>query len=442
MAVLRELPGVNKPETDLAVLEASLEKEHFLLLLRACELLTSSLEMQLVLDSLMDQVIEVIGAERGFVMTRDDESAPWQFRSARAMEPSGIDADEFRISRGVVDRVARDGVSIFTSDAIADERLSDRESVALFHLKSILCVPLCVQGRILGVIYADHRMQTGVFTRREKVLLEFIARVAAIAVENAMLYAKLQRLHEASMEQARRELADTQAQLMHSSKLAAVGELAAGVAHEINNPLGAVALNISALRRAVCADVDRQRLDIVEKAVDRCRGIVDRLLRFSRAVPDCVEPVDVGEVIHDVIALVAHEFRKEDVQIDVSVAESLVVSGNAGELSQVIMNLLLNARDAVRLVSPDEVRHVAIDARRADRHVVVEIRDNGSGIDRAVAHRIFEPFFTTKEVGDGIGLGLAVSFQIVSRHGGTLDVVSEPGQGATFFLRLPSREQA
>ncbi|MDQ7825025.1 MAG: ATP-binding protein [Candidatus Eremiobacteraeota bacterium] len=414
--------------------EMALDKEHLALLVRASELLGSSLNIHEILDRLMDQVIEVLKAERGFVMMRTGEGEPWDFMSARAIDREVLGREEFRISRGIVDRVAREGKAVLTSDAVQDSRFKGQASISLYALKSILCVPLIIREKVLGVIYVDNRMETGVFKHNEKSLLESIARQAAIALENALLYDELRRVHEESMEKARRELAHTQAQLFQSSKMAAVGQLAAGVAHEINNPIGAITLNVSSLKRDLLEEGLKRRLDIIEKAALRCKAIVEKLLRFSHPSYDTVEMIAVGDLVASTLELIEHQLSKENVAVERRIPGDLAVCGNQGEFSQVIMNILLNAKDALKGLPPGQPRLVKITTARGAGRVVIKITDNGKGMDEATRDRIFEPFFTTKTVGEGVGLGLSVCFQLMAKYGGEISVASEPGKGSVFTL--------
>jgi len=415
----------------------SLDREHLALLLEASELLTSSLDIEQILAILMDQVINVIKAERGFIMLRDDVDSEWQFRTARAIDRESIDKDEFKISRSLVERVAREGISLLTSDALQDRRFKDQKSVSLYALKSILCVPISIQGRILGVIYADNRMESGVFNTREKALLESIARQAASALENARLYDTLKQIHQSSMEKARKELAETQSQLFQSSKMAAVGQLAAGVAHEINNPLGAIALNISSVRKAVTDERLQKRLDIMENATAKCKQIVQQLLKFSHPAFNAPEKVNVSDLISSTLTLMEFHLRKENIELQLRAEEPVAVLGNLGELSQVITNILMNARDALKCTPPDHRRIILLKVQVKGEKAVIEISDNGPGIDESIRERIFEPFFTTKGVGEGVGLGLSISFQIVKKYSGEIAVHSQPGRGTCFALAFP-----
>ncbi|MEW6282761.1 MAG: ATP-binding protein [Candidatus Eremiobacterota bacterium] len=403
--------------------EEILTREHLELLLRAGEILGSSLNIQEILDGLMDQVIQVLGAERGFVVLQG------QVRCARALDACALDGEDFRISRSVVEQVTREGISVLTSDAHHDRILGGYTSVNLHEMKSILCVPLLLRGEAHGVVYADHRMQTGIFDARDRRWLEAIARQAAIALENAFL-------HEESLERAHQELRQAQAQLHQSSKLAALGQLSAGVAHELNTPLGTIALNLSALL-PTAPENTRKRLALMDLAVERCRRIVERLLAFARPAPAQARPVEVDRVVAESLALAEAELRAGQVVVEVHVPPGLTVQADPLELSQVLINLFLNARDALSELAPDKPRRLAVRAAEDGHEVLLEVHDNGPGVDPGLQERIFEPFFTTREVGRGVGLGLSISHELVESMGGTLRLRSEPGKGASFRIRLP-----
>jgi sigma-B regulation protein RsbU (phosphoserine phosphatase) len=161
--------------------------EHLALLYRLSQTFNSSLDLDEVLNRVMDEVIVVMRAERGFVMLHEENGKPI-FRVARGMDQSTIDEPHFQVSRGVVERVAREGRPILTSDAQSDDRFSTRESVMILGLRAILCVPLIIKDQILGVVYVDNRLRAGIFTQADLELLTAIASSAAVAIENARLY--------------------------------------------------------------------------------------------------------------------------------------------------------------------------------------------------------------------------------------------------------------
>ncbi|MDQ7826004.1 MAG: ATP-binding protein [Candidatus Eremiobacteraeota bacterium] len=411
---------------------------HFHLVKQASELLSSSHDITSILDRLMDEVIGVIRAERGFILMRGAVEEKWQFITARGIDSGELESENFRVSKTIVEHVARDGRAIMASDALSDRRFEGRGSITQYGLRSILCVPLIIHGRTLGVIYADHLIETCVFGKKEKELLECIARQAAIAIENARLYEKMKSIYEESLEQARREIKETQAQLFQASKMAAVGQLAAGVAHEINNPLGAIEITVSSLRRQSCTGDLAERLETIEEGVQRCREIVGKLLGFARPEGgEAFELTDINVPLRGALSLIEDMLEKEGITVQKNLGGGLFVKARRGGLSQAFLNVLLNAKDALRELQGDAARQVRVRTWKEGRQVHCEISDNGAGMDEKTAERIFEPFFTTKQVGEGTGLGLAVVFQIVKSNGGKVSVSSREGNGAAFHFEFP-----
>jgi signal transduction histidine kinase len=234
-----------------------------------------------------------------------------------------------------------------------------------------------------------------------------------------------------------RALKDAQAQLIQSEKMAAFGQLGAGVAHEIKNPLAGILGLIQLLQRQAHENPTfREGLATMEKETKRCKTIIDNLLKFARQERVELEHVDVGAVIGDAVSIMSHQLALNRVKLSKSVAEGVpAIKGNANQLQQVLMNLILNAQQAMS-GNPGEV--VVEAGLGADGRVVVKVTDNGPGIPKDIQRRIFEPFFTTKPTGQGTGLGLSVSYGIVQDHKGTIEVESEVGKGTAFIIRLPA----
>ena len=232
-------------------------------------------------------------------------------------------------------------------------------------------------------------------------------------------------------------LKDAEGQLVQSEKMAAFGQLGAGVAHEVKNPLAGI-LGLVQLMRRTRYDVPmlNENLETVEKETRRCRAIIDNLLRFARQEKVGLGPVDIGIVVNDAVAIMRHQLALAEVTLVQIVPTSLPrIQGNANQLQQVLMNLMLNAQQAMN-GSPGEVL-VEVSPWIGGR-VEIRVRDNGPGIPKHIQQRIFEPFFTTKPSGQGTGLGLSVSYGIVHEHKGVIRVISEPGQGTTFEIELPT----
>jgi len=231
-------------------------------------------------------------------------------------------------------------------------------------------------------------------------------------------------------------LAETQRQLTQADKLASVGRLAAGVAHEINNPLTGVLSYASLLRKRMEHDVPAcEDLDVIVRETVRCRGIIRELLDFARPAAPARKPMDLNEVVRRSVSVVMTQLSLNQVNLSLDLAADLPqVQADPNQIQQVIVNLLLNAADAIG-AEGGQIR--AVTRPVGTSAIEFQLEDSGRGISAEDLPRIFEPFFTTKG-NHGTGLGLAVSWGIVEAHGGSLEVQSQPGQGTCFTLRLPT----
>lgn len=239
---------------------------------------------------------------------------------------------------------------------------------------------------------------------------------------------------EARVVERTRQLEELQEQLVQSEKLAAVGRLAAGVAHEINNPLQAMENFLGVLWREIPpGHPHREYVGLVQESVQRISRIVLQLLEMHRTNPSLDEEVDVNTVVEKTLTLLRTQLSQSGVEVCCSLEGSLPrVKGSTSQLQQVVLNLVLNARDAMPAGGK-----LWIETSHGNGAVEVAFRDTGSGIDSGTMKRIFEPFFTTKKEGHGTGLGLAVSYGIVKAHGGVIRVESLVGQGTTFTVSFP-----
>ncbi|MFL5495455.1 MAG: two-component system sensor histidine kinase NtrB [Gemmatimonadales bacterium] len=236
-----------------------------------------------------------------------------------------------------------------------------------------------------------------------------------------------------------------QARIMQSEKLAAIGQLAAGVMHEINNPLATISACVAAIQGRLeplspgVASPVAEYLEIIDKEVDRCSGIVDGLLDFSRPKSKAKAAVSLNALVADALSLLRHHQRFKRFQVVERLDPELpAVTGNAEQLTQVLMALMLNAMDAMEQ-SGQLTLSTGRDRLRPE-DIVLEVQDTGIGIPRDEQSKIFEPFYTTKPPGRGTGLGLSICYGIVEDHRGRIEVDSAPGRGATFRVRLPARQ--
>jgi len=271
------------------------------------------------------------------------------------------------------------------------------------------------------VVYREARpaLDEGPFLKDERSLLDAIARQIAVIVEH----------HEAEEDKAR-----LQKQLMHADRLATIGQLAAGVAHELNEPLSSI-LGFAQLveRDPALPGSDRRDIEKIVAAALHAREIIKKLLLFARQTPTFKGPMDLNNVVLSAIDLFKHQFEKEGIELSCVLCPQMpVLAADAGQLTQVLVNLVVNAVQAM----PDGGK-LLVQTQVQEGQVVCTVKDSGVGMTEEVLDRLFVPFFTTKEVNQGTGLGLPVVHGIVTSHGGVIEVASTPGQGSTFTIRLP-----
>jgi signal transduction histidine kinase len=283
----------------------------------------------------------------------------------------------------------------------------------------------------------------------DRQLLRTLANQSAIAIENAQAFDEIAKLNEnleARVDERTRELRETQAQLMQSEKMRSLGQLVAGVAHELNNPIGFVHANLQLLsgyiEKLVAAqldggDVERPReaigrlLSRSREGTERVKKIVADLRTFSRMDQAELADTDLNAELGRTLGLMEARF-KDGIRLETDFGELPRVRCYPAQLNQVFMNLLMNACDALGARGTVSVR-----TRPTPGGVALDFRDSGPGIAEHVRERIFEPFFTTKPVGQGTGLGLSISHGIVERHGGRLTVDCPPEGGTVFHVELP-----
>ncbi len=243
------------------------------------------------------------------------------------------------------------------------------------------------------------------------------------------------------------ELVEKDAQLIQASKMKTLGEMSAGIAHELNQPLNAIKMGSDYLRllvesgrRPPAEDLDAVSAQISEQ-VDRAAAIIAHLRDFGRKSQPHLENVDINDPIRGVFAIIGHELSLQDIAVSLDLREVAAIKAHANRLEQVFFNLVVNARDALAgQLRPEHAapRTIAIATRMEEGRVAVVVADNGSGIPESVRHKIFEPFFTTKQAGQGMGLGLAITYGIVKDYGGDIHATETPGGGCTFRLTFPA----
>ncbi len=235
------------------------------------------------------------------------------------------------------------------------------------------------------------------------------------------------------------ELQDAQAALIHSEKMAAFGQLGAGIAHEVKNPLfGILGLAQISLRKAEKDTLVHKNLALIEKECRRCKEIIENLLKFARQEKVAFDALDINTVVEDAAAIVHHQLGTHQVKLKKELGHDLPeITGNANQVQQVLLNLVINAQQAMK----GQPGQVTLSTRCIDADLVeIRVSDDGPGIPKDIQKKIFDPFFTTKSAGSGTGLGLSVTYGIIKDHQGEVTVESDTGQGTTFIIKFPVKK--
>lgn len=284
-------------------------------------------------------------------------------------------------------------------------------------------------GQLLGVLAVTSR-RAREFRADEERLLTVLADHGAVAIENAKLYGRLQ----AQLE----DLSRAQTQLLQTEKIAAMGQLLAGVAHELNNPLAVVMGRAELLARQVQETSVGASVEKLIAAAERCARIVKNFLALARQHEPERSLVHLNSVVGEAVELLAYPLRADGVELRLNLPSDLPpIWADPHQLHQVLVNLVTNAHHAMRGVPPPRRLTITTAVDRRRERVVLQVGDSGSGIPAEIRARIFDPFFTTKPPGQGTGLGLSLCYSIIESHRGSIAVEDEPGGGARFVIELP-----
>ncbi len=392
---------------------------------------------QLALPDLADRIVAIardeFGAHQVELYLFDEQQQPILCRD---LQHGLLSEEQVRAVLEGEDTVAgyvyRTGAPVLVADVLASERFGHLQRQG-YH--SAIAAPLSHHGRLVGILVVAHA-EPETYGESKLRMLRSVGEQAALAVRNAQLHAALQAYAqnlEAMVDERTRELRAAQAQLIQSEKLAALGRLAAGIAHEVNNPLQPI---LNCLEVAIedienGQPVDAQGLRVAEQEVQRIKGIVSRLLDFARPTTGEVLRVDLRELVEEVILFTQRQMEHMRVRVTKRLEPVPLILGTPAQLKQVLLNLVLNAAESM----PDG-GDMIIELYPNEQGVVLAVADTGTGIAPEALDRIFEPFFSTKS--DGTGLGLSVTYGIVQGHGGTITVESEVGKGSRFVVWLPA----
>jgi signal transduction histidine kinase len=483
--VLETLATLGAPQRSIHVPEGSSDAGNrslntaldFATVLKAAQTLSGTMELEELLRQLTQIILQNSGGDR-CALVLPDENGTWQL--AALATPAQADlcniplALSLSLPTKLIQFVKNTQESIVIHDPktpypIADDYLEQHAP------QSILCMPILNQTQLIGVLYLENQAVSHVFTSDRLLVLNFFCNQAAISLENARLYRQAQTYAQ--------QLEKAQLQTVQQEKMASLGQLVAGVAHEINNPINFIYGNLKPAEdymhdlltlldcyQSACEappavqncmeeiDLDflqedlPRLMDSMKLGADRIRKIVLSLRNFSRLDEADVKAVDIHEGLDSTLLILQHRLKANDCRPEITIVKNYqtlpLVECYAGQLNQVFMNLLANAIDALEemhqtlagnqtLAAPQQIT-LTTALINDGQAVSIRIRDNGMGMTEDVKAHIFDHLFTTKEVGKGTGLGLAIAQSIVvEKHQGTLVVNSQWGEGAEFVITLP-----
>lgn len=386
------------------------------------------------LPGLMDLVLQVVKGDRAALMLLDEDGnlipKTVRYRDKSVVQEEG---HEITLSRTVADWVLKERCAVITADASTDARFSLAESVVLNNLRSLLVVPVQVRSRILGLIEVENSRSVNGFDESDLDLVSVVAAMLGVALDHLEMSQARERAIS-QLQAAQEQLLATQERLVVSERMGLLGRLASGIAHEVKNHLSPLML-ADLIRRKYPNDQEiRESAELMLEAQQRILALVDEIRSFASGSHAAVnvELHDLCAVIEGVVRFVRCDRAIKAADIHLQAESRPLVKMDAQRIRQVLINLIRNAADAL----PPKGGRIDIRVVEQDGQVQIEVQDNGRGIPEELGARIFEPFFTTK--GDkGLGLGLDISRQIATAHGGSLTYESDAERGTTFRMTLP-----
>jgi len=400
--------------------------------------LTSILSLERLLNLIVNKVTEIMHIDRGFLMLWDKQAEEFRIKVGKGLRKKIFDKISFTKSNYLVEWLerekrifSREEVEIFrrreeSSGMDSKEQKEFKETLdKLKEVGAVLCIPLMVKDRLIGIFSLDNKMSGDKFTSEDLELLSTVANQAAIAIENAKLYEEMREMEKS---------------LHRADKLTALGTLASSIAHEIRNPLVSIkTFTQLAPRKFNNRDFLDKFQTIVPEELQRMETILNQLLNFGRSSQPEFYSINVEEVIDSILSLMNTELSKSNIEVIKLYGKDVPqIMADGEQLKQVFMNIVLNAIQAMpeggnmRIITSLEQEFLDSDT---SAFVAVKFEDTGCGIPKENLNDLFNPFFTTKN--GGSGLGLSISRRIIKEHNGHINVESREGEGTTFTVKLP-----
>ena len=469
----------------------------FASILKASQALSSEIQLSQLISQLMLVVIENAGALKAALMLFESENL---MLKAVATTPDikllNLPYENSKeIPNTVINYVKRSLKTVVLDNAIVQNDFIADKYLRKQQIKSLLCMPILDRSKLVGVLYLENNLTIGAFTINRINTLNLLCTQAAISLENAKLYSQLnnyshtleQKVQErteevtqkaAELESTLAELQRTQSQLIQTEKMSGLGQLVAGIAHEINNPINFIYGNLVPANEYALGLIDLinlyqkfypqtlpeieakmyeidldfviydlpKLLDSMKIGTQRIREIISSFKNFSRLDEAKMKPVNIHAGIDSTLLVLQHKLtfntKHQEIEVIKKYSQLPKVNCYASELNQVFINIIGNAVDALREKHEKKPTIIISTSLKDEKNVLISIKDNGIGINKSIINNIFNPFFTTKPVGSGTGLGLSTSYSIiVEKHRGHLSCNSTDGEGTEFIIELPLNYQ-
>ncbi|NEP81686.1 MAG: GAF domain-containing sensor histidine kinase, partial [Okeania sp. SIO3B3] len=465
----------------------------FYTIIKASQTISEEVKLNSLLEKLMHILMENAGANKGTLVLNNSGNweIPIQCLSNCGSCITSLDQTK-DLPHTVINTVKQTQQTVLINELEKETTFAGDPYLIEHQPKSLLCIPMIEQGKFIALLLLENNLATGAFTPERVKVLQLLMTQAAISIENARLYQDLegynynlevqvkqrtQALQDKNqdLQQTLLQLQQTQTQLIQTEKMSALGQMVGGIAHEINNPITFISSNITHAREYfhdllelldlyrqnssdsssaieekleeldldfLCDDL-KKLFDSMQTGSDRISKIVLGLRNFSRLDESGLKKVNIHEGLENSLMILQHRLKANHSHPEIAIVKNYgklpPLNCWASQLNQVFMHILSNAIDALTISEIESCPEIRITTELLDAQTaIIHIIDNGIGMSDSVCQRVFEPFFTAKPIGLGTGLGLFISYQIITQqHGGQLKCISQPGQGTEFIIEIP-----
>lgn len=400
--------------------------------LKFSALINSSLEIESVLDHAMRFSEEFINAEASSIFELDEESEELFIRVARGEKKDSIKEVRLKLGEGIAGWVAMTGEPMVVQDTKKEKKFSTKyDAMSGFKTKSLICVPLKLRDKSIGAIQVLNKKNQEPFTKADLEILISLSQQIAVAMENAKLYHRLQEKFELTAQ----ELKAAQERLLRSERLAAMGNLVNGIAHEIRNPITTIGGFALRIKESACEDNGLQKYtDIILSEIRRLENLVKKVNEFLDVQSASIKSNNIELVIEDVLARFRPRAEKQGVQMDVFIGHDIpIIDMDRQQIFTALTNILENALEAMNHGGKIQL-HIEI---KDDKFLKILLKDTGTGIAEEYLDSVYDPFVTSKA--SGIGLGLTMVYQIIKNHEGEIGITSKKAEGTTVTILIPLR---